>query len=191
LPSIYLSINQSINQSIYLSTFFIHQTWSHGTSQENVQAPAIRAAVLSSSFVQTEILRYTERENLSINQGRKYAAQVIDSMLADVWTNNVRSIMYIFRKVWREMYEGIFINDDGIEMVRELAKRRIPIILLPTHKSHMDYLMIHYICFAHNLPVPHVVAGDNLRIPIVGSILRHGGAMFIRYVQFTPPPPFP
>lgn len=37
-----------------------------------------------------------------------------------------------------------------------------------------------YLCFAYNLTIPHVVAGDNLKLPVVGSILRHSGAFFIR-----------
>ncbi len=56
-------------------------------------------------------------------------------------------------------------------------------MLLPTHKSHIDYLIMTYMCFAHDLPVPHVVAGDNLKIPLVGQALNHGGAFFIRCVS--------
>lgn len=55
-----------------------------------------------------------------------------------------------------------------------------PVILLPTHKSHVDYLSIALLFAQKGLPMPLIVAGDNLNIPIVGSILHGGGAMFIR-----------
>ncbi len=60
------------------------------------------------------------------------------------------------------------------------GKKRRPVILLPTHKSHVDYLSISLFFAQKGLPMPLIVAGDNLNIPIVGSILHAGGAMFIR-----------
>ena len=50
---------------------------------------------------------------------------------------------------------------------------KVPIVFLPTHKSHMDYLTLHYMCYTNNLPIPHVVAGANLNMPIIGTILRY------------------
>lgn len=44
----------------------------------------------------------------------------------------------------------------------------------------MDYLIVTYLCFAYNLPIPHVIAGDNLKFPLVGPTLQRGGAVFIR-----------
>jgi len=55
-----------------------------------------------------------------------------------------------------------------------------PIILLPTHKSHIDYLALALMFGQNKLPMPLVVAGDNLNFPVVGSILHGGGALFIR-----------
>ncbi|RKP25576.1 hypothetical protein SYNPS1DRAFT_11380, partial [Syncephalis pseudoplumigaleata] len=34
--------------------------------------------------------------------------------------------------------------------------------------------------FRLGLALPHIAAGDNLDLPVVGNILRHGGAFFIR-----------
>jgi glycerol-3-phosphate O-acyltransferase len=55
-----------------------------------------------------------------------------------------------------------------------------PVVLLPTHKSHIDYILLSFICFAHNLPLPHIIAGDNLMISVVGHFLKHAGALWIR-----------
>ena len=60
------------------------------------------------------------------------------------------------------------------------GKSKRPVILLPTHKSHIDYLAICLLFGIRNLPMPLIVAGDNLNIPFLGSILHGGGAMFIR-----------
>ncbi len=37
-----------------------------------------------------------------------------------------------------------------------------------------------YVLFASGVDCPHIAAGDNLNLPIVGSLLAHGGAFFIR-----------
>lgn len=55
-----------------------------------------------------------------------------------------------------------------------------PVILLPTHKSHVDYLALGLLFNQLTLPAPLVVAGDNLNFPVAGSILHSGGALFIR-----------
>ena len=34
-------------------------------------------------------------------------------------------------------------------------------VLLPTHRSYVDFLFISYIFFAHNLPLPYIAAGDD------------------------------
>ena len=43
--------------------------------------------------------------------------------------------------------------------------------MLPTHKSHVDYMIVTYMCIARDLPIPYVIAGDNLNIPIVCGYL--------------------
>lgn len=48
------------------------------------------------------------------------------------------------------------------------------------HKSHIDYLLLSYVCAAHHIFPPHIIAGDNLNMPLAGSILKHGGGVFIR-----------
>ena len=53
-------------------------------------------------------------------------------------------------------------------MVVLLLQRNLPVIFLPTHQSHMDYILLTFILFNYDLRAPHVAAGDNLRIPIFG-----------------------
>lgn len=64
----------------------------------------------------------------------------------------------------------------------EAARTQRSLILLPSHKSHVDYLVISYIFFRLGIALPHIAAGDNLDIPVVGGILKGCGAFFIRRV---------
>jgi glycerol-3-phosphate O-acyltransferase len=54
------------------------------------------------------------------------------------------------------------------------------IVYVPCHRSHIDYMLLAYVIYRHGLAPPHTAAGINLNIPIVGGILRRGGAFFIR-----------
>jgi glycerol-3-phosphate O-acyltransferase len=54
------------------------------------------------------------------------------------------------------------------------------VIYVPCHRSHADYLLLSYIIFTRGLMVPHIAAGANLNLPLVGSILRRSGAFFLR-----------
>jgi glycerol-3-phosphate O-acyltransferase len=44
----------------------------------------------------------------------------------------------------------------------------------------MDYLLLSYLLYQHGIVPPHIAAGDNLNLPVIGPILRRGGAFFLR-----------
>jgi glycerol-3-phosphate O-acyltransferase len=44
----------------------------------------------------------------------------------------------------------------------------------------MDYLLLSYVIYRKGFAVPHVAAGANLNLPVVGHFLRKGGAFFLR-----------
>ena len=54
------------------------------------------------------------------------------------------------------------------------------VVYVPSHRSHMDYLLLSYLLYTKGIVPPHIVAGVNLNLPVVGTILRKGGAFFIR-----------
>ena len=112
-------------------------------------------------------------------QRMKKAEALYGAMAANPNLLVLRIYAYVIRKVWRWMYPlGIHLSEEEMRTVMSTAQKG-PLILLPTHKSHVDYLLVTYMCFDYGLPIPYVVAGENLNIPIIGSLLRMGGALFI------------
>ncbi len=77
------------------------------------------------------------------------------------------------------MFSAVEVDQAGIARLRELAKEGT-LVLLPSHKSHMDYMVLAWILYRHKLPMPVIAAGDNLNFLPVGPILRRAGAFFIR-----------
>ena len=77
---------------------------------------------------------------------------------------------------------GMHMDQDSLENLRSAvnANPRRPVILLPTHKSHVDYIALDLVMQEKKLPIPLIVSGDNLNMPFVGWIFHACGAMFIR-----------
>ena len=76
-------------------------------------------------------------------------------------------------------YKGIEIDEEGLETMRQAA-RKGPLILVPCHRSHFDYLAISNVLYNYGLIPPHIVAGNNLTFWPMGPIFRRSGAFFIR-----------
>ncbi|MBL8683167.1 MAG: 1-acyl-sn-glycerol-3-phosphate acyltransferase [Myxococcales bacterium] len=81
--------------------------------------------------------------------------------------------------VFNRIYDGIEVDEDGLKRVREAA-RQGPVVLLPSHKSHLDYLLMSYVCWRAGMAIPLIAAGDNLAFWPAGPVLRRFGAFFIR-----------
>ncbi len=85
----------------------------------------------------------------------------------------------ILSLVWYRIYDGFEIDHEGLEQVREAA-RESSVVLVPSHKSHIDYLVISYLFYQHGLTVPLVAAGANLNFWPLGPLFRRAGGFFLR-----------
>ena len=83
----------------------------------------------------------------------------------------------ILNGFWSRFYQGIDVQ--GLTEARQGLQDRVPIYLV-THRSHLDYLLISWLLFRAGLTPPVIAAGINLNLPVIGRILRAGGAFFIR-----------
>jgi glycerol-3-phosphate O-acyltransferase len=80
-------------------------------------------------------------------------------------------------RLWNRLYDGVELaNFSSLQAVEEGSE----IIYVPCHRSHMDYLLLSYVIYQKGYAVPHIAAGVNLNMPVIGSFLRRGGAFFLR-----------
>ncbi len=77
------------------------------------------------------------------------------------------------------MFSAVEVDEAGIEQLRACSKEG-NLVLLPSHKSHMDYMVLSWLLYRHKLPLPLVAAGDNLNFFPMGPLFRRAGAFFIR-----------
>ena len=91
----------------------------------------------------------------------------------------LRGLETVAETLAEQVYAGIDVDGEGIERLREAAKRGT-IVLLPSHKSHVDYLLLSMVLRKNGLATPMIAAGDNLSFFPLGPVFRRAGAFFIR-----------
>ncbi|CAG8460948.1 9428_t:CDS:10 [Funneliformis caledonium] len=130
-----------------------------------------------------------KRKKLLEKELQAVANGMVDKLVADL--NSLRFIrlfgFFVNNILVRMYHQGIHISEREFLEARSIkllsviaAQNSQSLIILPCHKSHIDYLVISYIFFRLGLALPHIAAGDNLDLPIVGRILKQGGAFYIR-----------
>jgi glycerol-3-phosphate O-acyltransferase len=84
---------------------------------------------------------------------------------------------FVFNRIWPRVFSGLEIS--GLDRVVECMKEH-PVVLVPCHRSHFDYLILTYIFHRNYLSPPHIAAGINLSFWPMGPLFRGAGAFFIR-----------
>uniref|UniRef100_A0A3P8SE38 Si:ch73-21k16.5 n=1 Tax=Amphiprion percula TaxID=161767 RepID=A0A3P8SE38_AMPPE len=108
------------------------------------------------------------------------ARSILEEMSQNLQLGFIRLMAFTLTKVFKKLFRSIFINMDGLNTLQQAVQEN-PVVLMPNHRSYVDFLIISYILFAFDLPVPVIAAGIPLAgMKIVGEILRRSGAFFIR-----------
>jgi glycerol-3-phosphate O-acyltransferase len=81
--------------------------------------------------------------------------------------------------VFGRLYTSVEVDEEGLARLKRAAAEA-PVVLCPSHKSHVDYLVISWLLYEHGMTPPHIGAGINLAFWPFGHIARRGGAFFIR-----------
>ncbi|MCC7461175.1 MAG: glycerol-3-phosphate 1-O-acyltransferase PlsB [Gammaproteobacteria bacterium] len=83
----------------------------------------------------------------------------------------------LLSRLWTRLYDGVeFGHAETLHQVMDGSE----IIYVPCHRSHMDYLLLSYAIYERGYAIPHIAAGVNLNLPVVGRFLRKGGAFYVR-----------
>jgi len=128
--------------------------------------PAVKAAIATEAQGKTSAERAQRR-------AEKYAFEIA----ADVSYPTVRILHRALTKLWNQLYDGVELA--GVDRLKAVADGN-ELVYVPCHRSHIDYLLLSYILYMQGFSLPHIAAGINLNLPIVGGLLRRGGAFFLR-----------
>jgi glycerol-3-phosphate O-acyltransferase len=127
--------------------------------------------------VREAILREVDDKKTTLAKVEARAESIGREIAADYSYLLVRFMERVLGRLWNRIYEGVDVR--GVARLQSLARDNT-LVYVPCHRSHIDYLLLSYVVHRAGLTVPHIAAGANLNLPIVGSILRRGGAFFLR-----------
>ncbi len=139
----------------------------------------IREELIRSPRVRKHIEAAARDQNKPIAVIEKQADRDLRKLCAMMDPNAIQLFSRFLDWVWHRIYDGLVIDYAGLERLREAALRG-PVILLPSHKSHVDYLVLSYVLAKNAVSPPLIAAGDNLSFFPLGPYLRRCGAFFIR-----------
>lgn len=142
-------------------------------------ATRIREEILRSPRVQHQIREAASENGKSIEAVRAEAERDLAQLCAAPDMATLDLFHRGLGPLWNRIYDGLVVDEDGLERVREAA-RKGPLVFLPSHKSHIDYLIISDVLYARGLAPPLIAAGDNLSFFPLGVLLRRSGAFFIK-----------
>jgi glycerol-3-phosphate O-acyltransferase len=133
--------------------------------------------VLDAEPVRKAITDQARRDGSEYLEAWKKAHAHAWEIAADYSNPVVRSLSFMLTGFWNRIYDGVSIHH--LEQLKAVAPGN-EIIYVPCHRSHMDYLLLSYLLYQQGIVPPHIAAGDNLNLPVIGSLLRRGGAFFLR-----------
>ena len=135
---------------------------------EVLRTRAVRAAVAQ------ELSEKSRRSRRAVLlEARRYANEIA----ANYSHVFVTFMSLALARLWNRLYDGV--EFQHVETLQQVAEGN-EIVYVPCHRSHMDYLLLSYAIYQRGYAIPHIAAGLNLNLPIVGHFLRKGGAFFIR-----------
>jgi len=134
-------------------------------------------ALLIAEPVRAAIAAVASKEGIDESKARERARSYAMEIAADYSHPVVRSLQFILKAFWNKLYDGVDVHH--FDTLRAVAPGH-EVIYVPCHRSHVDYLLLSYQLLQNGIAIPHIGAGVNLNLPVVGPILRRGSAFFLR-----------
>lgn len=142
-----------------------------------VPREAIAERVFEGPDVAAAVTRVAEEKGISERKAWREARGYFWEMAANFNGFAFGIIEGLFHQIWKRAFSGVEIR--GIDRVADCVKKH-PVVLVPCHRSHFDYMVLSYIFRQNFLSPPHIAAGINLKFWPMGPFLRGSGAFFIK-----------
>lgn len=150
---------------------------SHGPPLKSYQL--MHTETMRDSHLQTFISESVKTTGIDKSKFEHKATKYFEEVAARFDMDITRIVDRGLRVIWNRIYDGLIWEKSDIAKLRKKSHQG-PLILVPSHRSHVDYLVMSQLLYWEGLMPPHIAAGNNLSFFPLGWILRRGGAYFIR-----------
>ncbi|MFQ5698282.1 MAG: 1-acyl-sn-glycerol-3-phosphate acyltransferase [Myxococcota bacterium] len=137
----------------------------------------IEEQIIEAPEVETQILALAGGRARRVARQRNRARRMLREIAASPSPTALAILDVVVRRLFQRLFDRIEVH--GLERLADAAKLH-PLVLVPTHRSHFDYLILSWLFYERHLVPPLVAAGINLAFWPLGPIFRRGGAYFLR-----------
>lgn len=143
---------------------------------ENRSRFAFLPALLSSPVIQAAVAEEVSRSGVTPQEAQHQVRRFLREIAATPSPATIRFAARCFSRLWPHLYEAIEVHRIDVAARIDPQARAV---YIPAHRSHLDYLLLSFLLHDQGLRVPLVAAGINLKLPLVGALLRRCGAFFM------------
>lgn len=167
--------------------YFTHQTFAFETGD------ALEDGFVADGYLDVVcagVHRYLLRQDPGENTfaGRELRAPLSDVLAAVRRRGDARLAHRItavsLAKILRRATSRVTCDVPSFEQALGQRRPGERLVILPTHRSYLDFLLLPYVFFAREelgVPLPHIAADEMFaRIPVLGRIARGCGAFFLQ-----------
>jgi glycerol-3-phosphate O-acyltransferase len=137
---------------------------------------------IATQVLRTAAVRRAMRDEMRTRKiSRREALEVAKGYMAEIAANYSHVIVTVASRLltwfWNKLYDGVEVHN--FEQLQRVIDDHA-VVYVPCHRSHIDYLLLSYVVYFRGYVVPHIAAGINLNMPVIGPALRGCGAFFMR-----------
>ncbi len=139
----------------------------------------LKERILQNGDFRDFLKEHAAQTEKSERSAHRQADRYLEEIAAKYNTMTIAFLGQCVRWISTNMFDGIDYDPEDLKMLKNTA-RKGPLILVPCHRSHIDYLVISYLMYLNAMPCPLIAAGKNLSFWPMGTIFRNSGAFFLR-----------
>jgi glycerol-3-phosphate O-acyltransferase len=137
----------------------------------------VQEIVVRNPAVQEAIRERAREKRVGPDRARAQAERMFREIAANMNSTFLAVLDFLVGAITRRLFVSIEVS--GIEKVTDYAKRN-PLVLVPSHRSYFDFIIISLLFYGRHILPPHIAARDNMAFGPFGFIWRRAGAFFMR-----------
>jgi glycerol-3-phosphate O-acyltransferase len=137
----------------------------------------VQESVLGDSHVRSAVEAYARQRGIGMESAWREAEKDFREIAARMNSTFLALLNVAASSIFKRLFARIEVN--GLEKVAEYAKRH-PLVLVPSHRSYFDFLIVSWLFYRNHLVPPHIAARENMGFGPFGFLFRRAGAFFLR-----------
>ncbi|XP_046442213.1 dihydroxyacetone phosphate acyltransferase-like isoform X2 [Daphnia pulex] len=170
-------------QKYQFDAFFCLKFWRPKPNLHPEATKFIADSILESPRMKDVIHQLLLEGHNGVNSYENIVVQIktiLEEMGHTYSLGTIRVIGFFLAKLLRNLYQGVAINNSAVLKLSK-AMSEGPVLILPTHRSYADFLLISYLCYTMDIPLPVIAAGMDFKgMKFVNRVLQNAGAFYIR-----------